>query len=517
MNPNGQAKQQTNWAGFAGMIGAACLIAALLRYTIQGEWMRTSEILLIAGGVLVLAAIVLDFRGIVAFFSKRSSRLGTNTTILSLSVFAILAALNFVGYRHHKRIDLTTEKLFTLSDQTHKIVGGLKQDVNIVRFAKSPDTQLDDLMAEYKNLSPHIKYQTVDPQEKPEVAKDYGATSMGDVIASSGSRKENLSASPEGSFSEEGITTAILKVTRDTVKTICFVEGHGERSLTDNTAQGYTVVDQQLKRETYVTKTVNLTSTTDDLSDCSVLVIAGPTKQFFPQETAAVSKYLDGGGKALIEIDPETDPKLDDIFQAWNINVGKNVVIDASGAGRFFGTGPNFPIVLNYGDSPITKSLVRTMTLFPMARTVNIANKQRFDLQSVELLKTSQASFTIPNLEKGQREISFNPKTDTQGPLSLGVAADRGSEGHGARLVVIGNSVFAANPWFGAQSNGDLFLNTIDWLAQDENLISIRPKTPTSRQITLTQAQAVGLAWLELFLLPGFIVIAGIVIWWKRR
>jgi ABC-type uncharacterized transport system involved in gliding motility auxiliary subunit len=248
-----------------------------------------------------------------------------------------------------------------------------------------------------------------------------------------------------------------------------------------------------------------------------VLVIAGPTQAFFPQEAAMVGKYLDGGGKVLIEIDPETDPKLNDIFQAWNVNVGKNVVIDASGAGRLFGTGPTFPIVLQYGDSPITKNLARTMTLFPMARTVSVADKQKFDPETVELLKTSQASFTIPGLEKGQKEVSFNPKTGTAGPLSLGVAADRKSGDRESRLVVIGNSAFAANPWFGAQSDGDLFLNTIDWLAQDENLISIRPKTATNRRITLTQGQAAGLDWFELFLLPGFVIIMGISIWWKRR
>ncbi|MGD0957396.1 MAG: Gldg family protein [Candidatus Acidiferrales bacterium] len=509
--------QRNVWAEFAGTIGAASLIAGYLRYTIQGEWMLMSKILLIAGGVLVLAAVVLGFRDILNFFSKRSSRLGTNTTILALAVLAILVILNFLGYRHHKRFDLTSEKLFTLSEQTRKIVAGLQQDLTIVRFAKTPDTQLDDLMTEYKNLSSHIKYQNVDPQEKPDVAKEYGATRMGDVIAASGPHKENIAPSAEGGFSEEGITGAILKITRDKTKMMCFVTGHGEKSLSDDSAQGYTLVDQRLKQETYGTNTVNLASVNAVPSDCDVLVIAGPAREFFPQEAAMVGKYLNGGGKALIEIDPETDPKLGDIFQAWNINVGKNVVVDASGAGRLFGTGPTFPIVLDYGDSPITKNLARTMTLFPMARTVSVADKQRFDSQVVELLKTSQASFTIPNLEKGQKEVSFNPKIDTQGPLSLGVAADRNSNGHEARLVVIGNSAFAANPWFGAQSNGDLFLNTIDWLAQDENLISIRPKTATNRRITLTQGQAAALAWLELFLLPGFVFVLGISIWWKRR
>ncbi|HTW24324.1 MAG TPA: Gldg family protein [Candidatus Baltobacteraceae bacterium] len=505
---------RASWAELAATIGAACLVAGYLRYTIQGEWMRMSEILAIGGGVLLLAGIVFGFQEIIAFFSKRSSRLGTNATILGLAVLAILAIANFVGYRHHKRFDLTSEKLFTLSDQTQKIVKGLTQDVNIVRFAKTPDEQFDDLMSEYKGLSPHVKYQTVDPEEKPDIARDYGATHMGDIIVAVGPRKETLQGT-----GEEAVTTAILKVTSQQSKTVCFVTGHGERSLIDDSAQGYTQADQGLKKEDYDTKTINLASGTEVPSDCDVLVIAGPTQPFFPQETAMLSKYLDNGGKALIEVDPittdkQSDPNLDSIFQAWNINVGKNIVIDTSGMGRLLGAGPAIPLVLTYGDSPITKTLQRTMTFFPLARTVSIADKSKPEPQDVELLMTSSQSFTTPKIE---HEVSYNPKTDQMGPLSLGVAASREEGNKNARLVVIGDSDYASNQAIGQASNGDLFFNAIDWLAQDENLISIRPKSPTNRRIMLTQGQTVGLEWFELLLLPGFVIILGITIWWKHR
>jgi ABC-type uncharacterized transport system involved in gliding motility auxiliary subunit len=501
------------WAELAASIGAACLIAGYLRYTIQGEWLLTAKILAIGGGVLLLAGIVLGFRAIVAFFSKRSSRLGTNTTILGAAVLAILVIVNFVGYRHHKRFDLTSEKLYTLSDQTRKIVRGLTQDVTIVRFAKLPDAQFDDLMTEYKNLSPHIKYENVDPQEKPDVARDYGATHMGDVIVASGPRKETLQGT-----TEEQVTSAILKVTREQSKMVCFVTGHGERSITDSGAQGYSMADQGLKKEDYDTKTINLASGTEVPSDCSVLVIAGPTEAFFSQETAMVSHYLDGGGKALIEVDPitankQSEPNLDSIFQKWNIKVGDNVVIDTSGMGRLLGAGPAIPLVINYGDSPITQTLQRTMTFFPLARTVSIADKSKLEPQDTELLMTSQQSFTTPKLE---RQVSYDPKTDTLGPLSLGVAASD-PDSKNARLVVIGDSDFASNEAIDQASNGDLFFNAIDWLAQDENLISIRPKSPTNRRIVLTEGQSIGLEWFELFLLPGFVIILGISIWWKRR
>jgi len=503
---------RNEWAELAASLGVAAIIGGYVRYSYQNELLLVSKILLIGGGVLFLGAIVLGFEGILKFFSRRSSQLGANTTILALAVLVILGLLNFVSYRHHKRFDLTSEKLYTLSDQTKKVVGGLTQDISIVRFAKTPLDQLNGLMTEYKNLSPHIKFENVDPTEKPDVAKEYGATRMGDVIVAAGPRHQPLEPGADGTYAEQDITATIMKVTRNSVKMVCFVTGHGEKSLAESGAQGYSLVDQGLHKEGYNTNSINLVQENGVPASCDIVVIGGPTQGYFAQEASLVSKYLDAGGKLLIEIDPETDPKLDDIFQAWNINVGRNVIVDASGVGRLFGTGPGTPLVVDYGDSPITKNLQGGMTFFELARTVSIADKAKSDPQAVELLKTSERSFTIPKLV---REVKFDPKT--AGPLSLGVAASRSAGDKSARLVVIGNSAFPENQWLGLQRNGDLFFNTIDWLAQDENLISIRPKPATARRITLTEGQMAALQWFELLFLPGFVILVGVSIWWKHR
>jgi gliding motility-associatede transport system auxiliary component len=502
-------------ARFIGTTGIAMLIAGYLRYSIQGELLTFSKVVLVLGALLLLASIVIGFGGILSFFSKRSSQQGTNTTVLSVAVIAILVIVNFVGFRHHKRFDLTTEKLYTLSDQTKQIVGGLQKDVTIVHFDKSANPALDDQMAEYTSLSRHLKFQNVDPQQKPEIAEQYGATRTGDVILASGPRKEHLESG--GVPSEEDITAAIIKVTQDKVKTVCFVTGHGEKSLADDGENGYSHLDAGLKKENYATKTINLVSENGVTPDCSVVVIAGPTQGYFPQEAELLNKYLTGTGKGLILVDPQTDPKLGEIFQAWNTNVGDNVVIDASGVGRLFGAGPAIPLVTTFGDSPITKNFAGSMTFFPLARTVSVADKSKTDPQAVEFLKTSPRSFTVANLKQGRNEVIYDPKTSTLGPLSLGVAASRKSGAGEVRVVVIGNSTFAANPYLGQQKNGDLFYNTINWLAQDENLISIRPKSQTNRRVTLTEGQASALRWLDLFILPGIVIFSGVYIWWKRR
>ncbi|HXZ13110.1 MAG TPA: Gldg family protein [Candidatus Sulfotelmatobacter sp.] len=502
---------------FSTTLGIALLLAGYIRYSYEGSLLLFSKILLITGGVLLVAGIVLGFRNIVGYFSKRSSQLGTNTTILALAVLAILGLLNFAGYRHHKRFDLTSEKRYTLSDQTRKIVSGLQKDVSVIRFAKKSDVDLDDLMSEYKDLSPHIKYLTVDPQARLEIAKEYGAGRMDEVFVAAGPRKEHIEPGLHGLFDEQELTSAILKVSSDHLKTICFTEGHGEKQVSDDTGNGYTLVDKELKKENYIVKPVNLVASNGVPPECDALVIAGPTQQFFPPETESVSKYLDGGGKVFLMVDPEKDPKFDELLKNWNIDLGKNLVIDASGIGSYFGAGPALPIVTDYGPSPITKDFGRTMTLFPVARTVTVADKSKAQPQTVELLKTSVRSFTIPGIKPGQEKVSFDPKTGSVGPLTLGVSADRKEGEKDARLVVIGNSGFAANQWLSQQRNGDLFFNTINWLVQDENLISIRPKTQLNRRVNLTAGQASALKWLDLVLLPGVVILSGVYIWWKRR
>jgi ABC-type uncharacterized transport system involved in gliding motility auxiliary subunit len=509
------------WAKTIGILGAAALIGGYWRHTVQGEMLLLSKIFIIGGAVLLCAGIVLGIGGIIRFFSRRGSQLGTNSLILIAAVLAILVVLNYLGDQHHKRFDLTTEKLYTLSDQTKKIVGGLKQDLDVVEFSKETDSRLRDTMSEYRNLNSHFHFKSVDPQEKPEVAREYGAQHMGDVIISYASRKQPIE-STGGELSEQDITGAILKVTTEKVKTICFVAGHGEKALTDSQPGGYSRADKALTGEQYKTETVNLVSSTSVPAECTVLVIAGPTQAYFPQEVDEISKYLSADGKALIEIDPlsepkHVDPNLDSVLSAWNIAAGNNIVIDATGAGRLFGTGPDYPIVIDYGDNPVTKSLQGTMTLFPEARTISQADKAKSDPEIMDILKTSDRSFTIPKLDAGTREIAFDPKTDTRGPLTLGVAANRVNGTTNARLVVIGDSDYASNGAISAVGNADLFLNAINWLAQDEQLISIRPKSTASRSVTLTEAQWAVLKWVNVIFLPGIVILTGIVIWFKRR
>ncbi|MGH9709332.1 MAG: GldG family protein, partial [Candidatus Acidiferrales bacterium] len=385
--------------------------------------------------------------------------------------------------------------------------------VDIFLFAKSSNPQVPELkqqMAEYENLNPHVHFSVVDPQERPDLAKQYSVAREGQVIVVSGKNIQRLEETTEQDFA-----SAILKATSTAVKTVCFVEGHGEKSTSATDSKGYSAVTGELAKENYQTKSVNLVTSNDVPSDCSALVDVGPAKSFFPQESQMIEKYLDGGGKSMLLLDPGTNPKLDTVLQAWNINLGDNYVIDVSGVGRLLGAGPGIPLVVNYGESPVVRNFKGSMTFFPLARTVSIDASAKTEPQSVELLKTSAASFTVPNLGNGT--VKYDPMKDQRGPLSLGVAAEKKSGSTDARLVVIGNSEFATNQWVGQQRNGDLFFNAINWLTEEENLISIRPKEAANRRVTLTEAQQRELSWFSMVFLPLIVILGGIYIWVKRR
>jgi len=569
---------------YAAWLGGALALAGLINYSRQNELSKAVMWMLISGGVLLLAALVGNFREVAAFFSSRGGRLGTNTVVLVFSVLVILGIVNFLGYRHSQRWDWTPEKLNTLSDETKKVVGGLKRDVHVIRFDKAggPDP-LAETVAQYHRVSSHVSYQFVDPLERPGTAQQYAVRRMGEAVVTRGVRTSiagaiagsgapqdftpqsmaeitagtvlaigsggatdvaTVTATTGSTFTaivphdhpagaavverdartehlketdEQSLTSAILKVTQERQKSVCFVTGHGERSLTSSDGEGYSGVQRSLERENYTVKPLNLIEAKQVPAECDVIVVAGPKVGYFPDETEALKKYLDAGGKVFVLVDPAVDPKLDALFSAWNIVLGNDLALDVSGVGQIFGLGAAAPVVLHYGSHPIAEGFEGQMTFFPMARTVDTSDKKNIERPATELLRTSEQSYAKNNWDSKPKNPNFEQGKDKPGPLTLGLAEEHKADSKSARLVVIGNSAFASNAYGNLQRNGDLFANAVNWLAQDENLISIRPKSPTNRRVVLSMAQARLFYWFSLVIVPGAVLMIGVVLWWKRR
>ena len=489
-----------------GLVGAGALAAGYLRYSITEQMGKLNATLMIAGGVLLLVTSIANFGAILESSQRRSTRLGANSIVITLAVLAILGFANYLGYRHHKRIDLTSEKLYTLSDQTKKVLTGLQTDVKVLHFNKTDDGVADEI-EKYRYVSNRLTYEKVDLQAHPEQANRYPGVRSGETIVASGNRIEKVA-----SLDEQSLTSAIMKVSRDKAKTICFIEGHGERELAGSGPEGYGAINMLVKNDNYETKSINLSAANSSLSDCSVIVLAGTKKPLPQSETEILSKYLADGGKMLLAVDPDNDPDIGVLLRDWNIELRKDIVIEPTI--RMSSAGTASVVGRDYSSHAITKNLSTNLpVVFPLAQSLKSDNSKS-EITINELIKTSASGYGKTNINTDN--IAPEEGKDNKGPLTLALAASKKSNGKDARLVVLGDSDFASNQHQRLYGNRDFFVNSINWLAEEEDLISIRPKSMTSRSVELSSVAQNLLFWLTLFL-PISVLGLGAAMWWKRR
>ncbi len=520
--------------------GPVLIILAYVWYSIQGVWDYRVQIALYGGLILTLAMAALNFEQLKAGLRRRSAQYGANTALMVVMVVGLLGMINFLAKKYQERWDLTSNKLYSLSDQTEKLVSGLETEVEVIHFDKDPNAGLDDLMKEYVALNPSaLSYRKVDPQAEPGLARKFEVNRFGEILVVAGEKRETVEAAQE-----EDITNSILKVTREQDKVIYFTKGHSEADIENSREErGYAAAKQAIENQNYRVQSINLAEAGSIPEDCSALVIAGPAVALLPTETALIDGYVDAGGKVLLLLDPDLDSGLKELLEKWKIGVEDDIVVDSTGLGQLFGMGPAAPLVTSYESHPITDDLENTMTVFPEARSLKTVDHEDSSFSSRELFRTSERSWGEKNLVDGSAE--FNPDVDIEGPVVLGVvstlslssAADsngaqdedggedsdpnesekEGSFGNEARVVVIGDSDFANNAFLRLQRNGDLFLNAVSWLAEDEDLISVRPKDSENRGVQMTSADSRTLFWVTMVVLPGAALGLGVLVWSRRR
>ena len=517
-------------------LGLLLLVVAVLSYWVTNVWEKWIIGIAIAGGVLVIVGIAANYKQIIGSLGKRSTKYASNYVISLILVIAIVAGLNYIGQRHIKRFDMTGGGRYTLAPQTAQILGKLANDVDIKAFFPGGDyAPLKELLTEYRTASRHIRYEFIDPDRQPDIAKQYDVTAYGSfqnpfsgsqlkfgtVIVTYGNRKEKIEKRSE-EVQEEDLTNAIIKVGRSEAKKIYFVQGHGEKDTSDTDRTGYSEAKKALESQGYTVGTVNLASEGKVPPDAKVIIEAGPKKEPFAQELQFVGDFLDRGSAGfLVLVDPQPAPSLESFLKPWGVQVDNDLVLDVSGAGRLMGAGPSIPLVLSYESHKITDRF-NAMTFFPFTRSVQPQKSIPNGLTVETLFKSNANSWGETNLNN--QEASYDPDKDLKGPLPLAVAvikeikpsSDKGPAVK-ARMVVAGTSNFPINSYFGAQGNGNLFLNMVSWLAQDEDLISIRPKPAEDRRILLSQSQLSFLRLATIFILPGIALVIGIMVIVTRR
>lgn len=449
----------------------------------------------------------------------RQARYGATALLYTAIVIAALVLVNWLANRYNKSIDTTSNKQFTLSPETKKIIKNLKSDATITYIdAASGFNQAKGLLDRYANLSPKIHVRYIDYKTQPVIARSYGLRFPGTAYVEIGSRREEAK-----SVTEEGITSAFLKDLKG-VRKVCFVTGSREHQLDDTSDNGLSRFKTVLERDNYEVDPLTLLDKTEVPGDCKVLVVAGPQLNYTANEVTAIKNYVEHGGRAMFLMDPPLDfghtqvaqnDALDNLLASWGVTLDKDLVLEENPMGQLFGFGPEVPLVSTYDSHPIVNDLKGSATGFPLSRSLEVKNTDKTTVS--KLFSTTDRAIATTKLSSNQ--VNPNDPTNKKGPFVLGAAGtyNTGNPNDPGRFVVIGSSGFVDNAMLGFQANRDLAVNAANWLSSDEDLISIRPKTPEDRRLNVTQRQMNIFIYSILIALPLLIIISGISIFLKRR
>lgn len=450
----------------------------------------------------------------------RQTKYVAYVTLYIVVAIAVVTVANILADRYDKSYDTTANKRYSLSDQTIKVVKGLKQDLNITYFAQdSQFSSAKDKLDLYANLSPKVHVVYVDPDKKPLVATQAGFKNLNTAIVQVGANKNEAK-----SLSEEDLTGAIIRDLKNTTRTVCFVTGSGEHQIDDSGRSGYSRLKDLLGKDNYQGKSIDLLQKAEVPNDCTVVVIGGPRGDYQQPEVDAMKKYVEDGGRALVMLDPPLkigreevgdNDALTALLSGWGVTPNKDLILDFNPVGQLAGLGPQVALVTQYDTHPIVKEMKGSATGFPLSRSLEAKNSDKTSVE--QLFSSSESSLSTSKLDSDRIDPA-DPK-NKKGPLILGAAGTykSGKENSQGRFVVVGSSQWAANGFLAFNGNRDLALNALNWLSSDEDLISIRPKEPEDRKLTMTKAQVRWVGITSLFLIPLIVIGTGISIWWRRR
>jgi ABC-type uncharacterized transport system involved in gliding motility auxiliary subunit len=443
--------------------------------------------------------------------------------LYTIIVIAILGAVNFLANRYNKSFDATTNKRYTLSDQTMNIAKGLSQDVTI-SFWDRPDAFIGakDLLDRYDNLSTHIKvvYQDIEKNRTAAIANNVGA--RGAITVQVGNKTEQAK-----SLTEEEITGAMVRALKGGDREVCFTTGYGDGDISDVQPDGYGAVKELAEKNNYKTKAVPLIPVPTIPKDCTILVVGGPKRDYLQNAVDAIKAYVEGGGHALFLLNPplkfgssvDDNAALDTLLASWGVKTNKDLVLDLSGVGQLFGMGPELPVISEYQDHPIVRSMKGMATAFPLTRSLGTIPSDHATAK--ELLTTTRDSVATQDMKSPEVKVDQS----TKGARTLAVAgemnappAQPGTEAPPkGRFVVVGTSRWIANGFLSFNGNRDLFMNMVNWLSSDEDLIAIRPKDPEDRRLNMNSSQVTLMFWTSVIGIPLLMLFAGISVWWRRR
>lgn len=533
-----QYNREPQYGRLLSILGLASLVAGLIVMLLLPEIKLAAWGIMGLGIILLVYALVSDFRQVSGALTGRRGRLGAGTTIMASIFLGIILVVNGISVTSYHRFDTTQLSQFTLTDQTKAVLKNLKDPIKVICFFVPSKDQYGitvyaaDLLQQYKAEKPDlITIETVDPDQHPDIARQYGISQYQTVVFESGKRRVLVQPSqiiqfdsqgnPQSVEAEHAFTSAILQVTGVAQKHVYFVTGDGEADINGS----YSDAVAGLRDDLYLVDSINLITTPKIPSDCAALIIAAPQTPLSDGEINVISNYLASGGQALILTDPMSSSSdnassfngLEKIVTQWGVDLKNGTIIDPSSD-----VAPKEDVPLVTWDRNFFQSMgLQLNTYFPDAAAVIPQDNTPFQMQP--LVWTSTSSYLVPNYDPiKDPSPAYDASQDTKGPLSIGVliAAPANSSNPNAklmRLVVIGDSDFANNTNYSQVNNGDLFLNCVNWLSEETQLITIHRIAMPFRQLVLNPGQTNFLDYSSLVIPPVLVILIGVVVYWYRR
>ncbi len=515
---------------FAGWVGLTAIVVGLLWAAVVKSFPSAPLVFIMAGGALVIFWLVVNIAMVVAAAKGRQARLIFNSAAFIMIIVGIVVLVNYIGARHHLRTDLTESKRYSLSEQTHEVAKALEQEVKLIAFVSTDYYnwgEVQDRLREYEMLSPKISVEHYDPKTDFAKAKEYDIQLDGTVLVKSGEKTERVTGG-----SEEQLTSAILAVTSGEKTKVYFLIGHGEPSLEGSGPNVIGTLKRSLENQQYAVETLSLMAMENPQVplDCAILAIIGPKQPLHEKEIDALSQYLRFGGKLFAAIDPTPAPSLEEILADYGIMPMDGIVLDPQLSlwGQL-----NVPIV----NAPATHQITSNLgaVILPVTRAFDIESPEEEPQypgmpppsRPTALLQSSPASW----LEKSVEGQPQKDPDEPAGPLVMAALVDQTTppppmmpgmapppRQDGARMVVAGTSIMVSDDLVrqGVDSGVYFTLKSIAWLVENEKLISIPPKDIMPSRVMLSAPQPT-VAIITVFALPVLIMLAGAVVWWRRR
>jgi len=438
-----------------------------------------------------------------------ASALVSLASLLGLLVFAYLFAV-----RHPVRRDFTREGRFRLTPETTKVLDALTADVTAFAFYREGDDlriPMKDLLDEYAARGKRFRFQFVDPDRNPGLAQEYSVKSYGTTVVACGERRTTLFAA-----SEAQITGAIVRVTREGMRTLGIVTGHGERAIGNEETEGLSELRDALEKSRVDVREVFLLRDTIDRDAHAALLVAGPAKDLLPEERAVLETYVGAGGALVVLVDPGVYPELQHLLEHEGIGLGDDIIVDR--LSQVFGADNLVPVVSSYPASAITKDF-QLATFFPIARSVSLLDEAPPGARGEAIVVTGPGSWGERDIRLllEERKAAEDANADRKGPLPIALVRERPAGTGRARLVVFGDSDFASNAHFLRSGNGDLAQNAIAWAMGDEDPATVRPRDFPAEPLVLTRAQGTFLFWAAVVGLPALVALAGALLVLRRR